>query len=63
MKINQLISGFPVMLSNQEQAFLDKHNTNVALMNLTEHELWLAQNLVRKGVYDISKDDQTLIKK
>ena len=51
------------MLSNQEQAFLDKHNTNVALMNLTEHELWLAQNLVRKGVYDISKDDQTLIKK
>lgn len=63
MKIVHLISALPpVILNNQEKDFLDKHKDTVSLENLNEQDLWLAQNLVRKGVYKISKDNNTLIK-
>lgn len=63
MKIVQLISGLHIALTNQEKQFIDTHKNRVSLTNLNERELWMAQNLVRKGIYDISKDSQTLIKK
>lgn len=63
MKIVHLLSELPpVVLSNQEREFLDKHKTTISLENLNEQESWLAQNLVRKGVYSISKDNNTLIR-
>lgn len=62
MKINQLISGLTIPLSNQEQQFVDKHSY-IKLNNLSESDLWIVQNLVRKGVYEISKDNNTLIKR
>jgi hypothetical protein len=48
-------------LSNEEQGFIKKHN-EVKITGLTEHDQWIAQNLVRKGVYSISKDTNTLLK-
>jgi hypothetical protein len=63
MKIGQLLSGIGIALTNQEESFLKKHKDNVSLTSLDEHDQWLAQNLVRKGIYSISKDSQTLIKK
>ena len=63
MKIGQLLSGIGIALTNQEESFLKKHKHNVSLTTLDEHDQWLAQNLVRKGIYSISKDSQTLIKK
>ena len=62
MKINQLISGLTIPLSNQEQHFVDTHSY-IKLNNLSESDLWIVQNLVRKGVYEISKDSNTLIKR
>lgn len=62
MKISQLLSSIYITLSNQEHEFVDKHQ-HVKLNNLNEHDLWIAQNLVRKGIYEISKDNSTLIKK
>ena len=63
MKIAHLISEHPpVILNNQEQLFLDKHKSTVSLENLNEQDAWTAQNLVRKGVYSISKDNNTLIR-
>lgn len=62
MKITQLISGFLIPLTNQEKEFVNKHN-KVKISSLNEHDQWLAQNLVRKGVYTISNDNQTLIKR
>jgi hypothetical protein len=61
MKIAQLISGVNIPLNNQEKLFVDKYY-NVKIDSLSEQDQWLAQNLVRKGVYSISKDNQTLIK-
>jgi hypothetical protein len=62
MKIAQLLSGVGIILTNEEKKFVSKHRDTIALCNLDEHSLWMAQNLVRKGVYAISKDSQTLIK-
>jgi hypothetical protein len=62
MKIAQLLSGLGVALTNQEHMFVEKYN-HVKIYSLDEHEQWLAQNLVRKGIYAISKDNQTLIKR
>lgn len=62
MKIAQLLSGLGIALSNQEHNFVERFN-NIKIDSLNEHDKWLAQNLVRKGIYAISKDNQTLIKR
>lgn len=63
MKICQLLNGVHIALTNAEKEFVETHRSRVSLTSLNEHELWMAQNLVRKGVYSISNDSQTLIKK
>jgi len=62
MKIGQLLSGMHIILTNEEQSFMRKHKDSVSITSLDEHDQWLAQNLVRKGLYSISKDSKTLIK-
>jgi hypothetical protein len=62
MKIAQLISGLDIAITNEEQQFIEKHPGSVRLTALDEHGQWLAQNLVRKGVYSISNDSNTLKK-
>lgn len=61
MKIVQLLSGIDLALSNQEKAFVAKHKDHVRIQSLSEHDQWVAQNLVRKGVYELSKDSKILI--
>ena len=63
MKIGQLLSGMHIVLNNEEQSFVRRHNDNVSITSLDEHDLWLAQNLVRKGIYSISNDNRTMVKK
>jgi hypothetical protein len=62
MKISQLLSGVGVAVTNEEHQFISRHNNNVRLSSLDEHDVWLAQSLVRKGIYSISKDSSTLSK-
>jgi hypothetical protein len=62
MKIAQLLSGVSISLTNQEQEFIQDHAGNIHIDSLAEHDQWLAQNLVRKGIYTLSKDNQHLIK-
>jgi len=61
MKIHQLIGGPSIPLTNEETQFVKKHNDQVKITSLDEHDQWLAQGLVRKGVYQISKDNNTLL--
>jgi hypothetical protein len=61
MKIAQLLSGVDIAITNEEKKFIEKHSS-VRLTSLDDHDQWLAQNLVRKGVYTISKDNNTLTK-
>jgi hypothetical protein len=62
MKIHQLISGIGIPVNNEEQRFIEHHSDRIKLTSLDEHDQWLAQSLVRKGVYTISKDNVTLVK-
>ena len=62
MKISQLLSGHRIMVTNEEQKFIDRNRFAVRLTALDERDSWLAQNLVRKGLYNISKDNNTLIR-
>lgn len=63
MKIYQLLSNnLAVVVTNEEQQFMLRHDTNIRLSSLDEHDELLAQNLVRKGVYSISNDSNTLIR-
>lgn len=61
MKIHQLIGGPSIILSNEEQSFIKQHNSEIPLRTLYDREEVIARTLVRKGVYEISKDNQTLI--
>lgn len=63
MKICQLLDGVLIPLTNEEHRFLEIYKNKVSLTSLNERDQWVAQNLVRKGIYSISKDNQTLIKK
>jgi len=60
MKINQLLSGVDIATTNEEQEFLENHHGGVRLTALDDRGQWLAQNLVRKGLFTISKDSNTL---
>lgn len=60
MKIVQLLSGFSTPITNEERLFINHHPDDVKITSLSEREQWLAQNLVRKGVYRISTDSNTL---
>jgi hypothetical protein len=62
MKISQLLSGHSIMVTNEEQKFIDRNRSAVRLTALDDRDTWLAQNLVRKGLYNISKDNNTLIR-
>jgi len=60
MKIHQLLSGIHIPMTNQEQQFIQRHDTDVKITSLDEHDTWIAQNLVRKGAYGVSNDGSTL---
>ena len=61
MKIYDLLGGPSIVLTNEETSFVNKHNEQVKLTSLDEHDQWVAQGLVRKGVYQVSKDNNTLV--
>ena len=59
MKISEV---FKIIVNKEERDFIKRHGNEVFLHSLNEHENWVIQNLVRKGVYDISKNNKSLIK-
>jgi len=61
MKIHQLLTGFTTPVNNEEQHYIEQHQQAIKISSLNERDSWLAQSLVRKGVYIISKDSNTLI--
>jgi hypothetical protein len=61
MKIVQLLDAY-LPLTNEESSFIDQHPSKIKIHSLHEREEVIARNLVRKGIYEISKDNQMLIK-
>ncbi len=62
MKIQQLLDNMTIFVSNEEKEFINRSGIKVNVPSLNEHDKWLAQNLVRKGVYTISKDKGYIVK-
>ena len=63
MKIHQLLDAPAIILTNEEQDFVSRHRNEIPLRSLWDRDQVLARNLVRKGVYEISKDNHNLILK
>lgn len=61
MKIQQLLDGVATVINNQERKFIDAHFSNIPLTSLDSKELWIAQNLVRKNVYKLTKDSKHIV--
>lgn len=62
MKIHDLYPGMTVALTNEEKHFFIVHGYNVPLIALNDHDEWMAQLLLRKGLYELSKDRSRLVK-
>jgi hypothetical protein len=61
MKIHQLLDGVPIVINNEEQHFIEDHRASISLSSLDEHDQWIAQNLVRKNVYQLTKDNKSIV--
>jgi len=62
MKIAQLLDGIAIALTNEEAKFVRRFS-QATINTLDERDKWLAQNLVRKGIYELSNDSRSIIKK
>jgi len=63
MRIHHIIDGISILITNKERQFMTKNDDhNITIESLDDHEQWIAQNLVRKGVYTLSKDKKNIIK-
>jgi hypothetical protein len=62
MKIAQLLGGVSIALTNEEAKFV-KRFPQATINTLDDHDKWIAQNLVRKGIYELSNDSRSIIKK
>lgn len=60
MRIHHLLDEPSVILTNEEKDFVDAKGDNIRISSLRDREQVLAHNLVRKGVYSISKTNETL---
>lgn len=61
MKIVELVSSYSTVVTNEELDFMASYPKSVKISSLGDHDQWLAQNLIRKGVYSISSDNNTII--
>jgi hypothetical protein len=63
MKIHHLLNAPGIVLTNEETEFVNKHAHEIAITSLYDRDEVIARNLVRKGIYDISKDSRNMILK
>ena len=61
MKIHQLIGAPAIIITNEENEFINRHHHDIAIRSLHARDEVLARNLVRKGVYEISNDSEHII--
>jgi hypothetical protein len=61
MRIHQLLGPASIMVTNEEKKFINSHSDTISLTSLNDHEMWLAQNLVRKNVYQLTNDNKNIV--
>jgi hypothetical protein len=60
MRIHHLIDEPSIILTNEEKDFIDYMGDEIRLPALKERDQVLAHNLVRKGIYSISTNNEIL---
>lgn len=63
MKIHQILGSTPILITNEEEHFIESHHKEIPIRSLFDRDEIIARNLVRKGVYEISNDSNNLILK
>lgn len=63
MRIHQLLNSPAIILANEEKEFIDRYPSEILINSLHERDEVIARNLVRKGVYEISKDSKRILLK
>ena len=63
MRLHEISDGVPIFITSEEQGFIKKHGDKIFISSLDEHNSYLANNLVRKGVYSISNDKKVISKR
>ena len=63
MRIHQLLGGPAVIITNEEQSFIKRHDKYIMISKLHDRDEVLARNLVRKGIYEVSNDSTHIILK
>lgn len=61
MKIHHLLGSVSIIITNEERNFINDHSENIPLSSLDDHGVWVAQNLVRKNVYRLTKDNKYIV--
>jgi hypothetical protein len=61
MKIHHVLNGVSIAITNEERAFIKAHRNHIPLSSLNERDMWIAQNLVRKDVYKLTKDSKSIV--
>jgi hypothetical protein len=61
MKIHHILNGISIMITNEERDFIKRFQSVIPLSSLNEHDVWTAQNLVRKGVYKLTNDSKNIV--
>ena len=61
MRIHHITNGISIIVTNEERQFMSKNDDHdITIESLDDHEQWIAQNLIRKGVYTLSKDKKNI---
>lgn len=61
MRIHQLLGQASIIVTNEEKKFINEHGDSISLSSLNDHDMWLAQNLVRKNVYQLTNDNKNIV--
>lgn len=63
MRLHEISNGIPIFITSEENTFIEQYGNQISVSSLDEHNSYLANNLVRKGVYSISKDKKVISKR
>jgi hypothetical protein len=55
MRLHQILDSVEIILNNREKSFVESHGDIIHLDGLDDADSFLAQGLVRKGVYKTSR--------
>jgi len=61
MRMFELFDHPSIILSNEEYEFIKSHNNEIPLHSLFDHDEVMARHLVRKGIYEMSDDNRSIV--